>query len=87
MDGDWVVHSQIVGIMVALEVAFKDSEENGNSFWSKIIQKQQQRVKSLYDGHVVRSLSSGIIISSSECPSVEWTNPNHRTNQAIGQEA
>ncbi|KIJ46415.1 hypothetical protein M422DRAFT_140811, partial [Sphaerobolus stellatus SS14] len=43
---------QIVGVMVSLEVAYQDSEENGNIFWSKILQKQQQRVKSLYDAHV-----------------------------------
>lgn len=45
--------SQIVGVMVALETAYRDSEENGNPFWGKIVQKQQQRVKSLYDRHVV----------------------------------
>ncbi|KAF8498012.1 exocyst complex component Sec3-domain-containing protein [Gautieria morchelliformis] len=43
---------QIVGTLVALESAMNESEDRGNNFWTKVLQKQHQRVRGLYDRHV-----------------------------------
>ncbi|KAF8578441.1 hypothetical protein K439DRAFT_1638802 [Ramaria rubella] len=43
---------QIVGTLVALEGVMAESDDQGNTFWSKVLQKQHQRAKGLYDRHV-----------------------------------
>jgi exocyst complex component 1 len=46
--------SQVVGTLVALESAINEAEDRGNPSWTKMLHKQHQRVKGLYDRHVVR---------------------------------
>ncbi|GJJ15524.1 hypothetical protein Clacol_009802 [Clathrus columnatus] len=43
---------QVIGMLATLEAAIKDSEERGNAFWAKVLQRQQQRLKGLYDRHI-----------------------------------
>ena len=54
--------SQIVGILVALEGAINEGEDRGNHFWTKVLQKQHQRVRVLYDRHVVRCGPSFLLL-------------------------
>lgn len=58
---DYVIR-QVVGVLAALEVAMRDSDQKGNLFWFKILQRQQQRVKGLYDQHIVSDTFSSKIL-------------------------
>lgn len=51
-----LVFSQVVGVLVTLENAIKDGEQRGNLFWARLLQRQQQRLKGVYDRHIVRFL-------------------------------
>lgn len=43
--------------MATLEAAGRDAEEKGNTFWAKVLQRQHQRLKGVYDRHIVRLFS------------------------------
>ncbi|KAF8519134.1 exocyst complex component sec3 subunit [Hysterangium stoloniferum] len=43
---------QVIGTLIVLERTMKESEEKGNLFWSRLLQKQHQRIKGAYDRHV-----------------------------------
>ena len=47
------LHRQIVGVIASVERAIADAEERGNVFFSNILEKQHQRLKSIFDRHVV----------------------------------
>lgn len=49
-------YSQIVGLLACIERATADAEEHGNVFFVHLLEGQQQRLKSLFDRHIVSPL-------------------------------
>ncbi|TDL28196.1 hypothetical protein BD410DRAFT_350073 [Rickenella mellea] len=49
---------QITGILACVERAIADAEDRGNSFFVKLLDKQHQRLKALFDRHVEEQIKA-----------------------------
>lgn len=49
-----IISRQIVGILASVERAIADAEERANNFFAGVLDKQHQRLRAVFDRHVVR---------------------------------
>lgn len=50
--------SQIIGILAVLDRFLSEADERGNTFVMNFLEKQQTRLKALFDRHVVSIFSA-----------------------------